>query len=536
MKKHMKSKLLILSLIFVMVAIFPSFSNRLPDKGIVGINFTHSDEDLISIPASATLKPILEQYLNSEGSSEESNVIVEYNVQTGIEEEYTINYNEIQSDVTQLEAFEGNYYAYLQELYNQGDSVPNPFSSSDLLGPDDLTRVNDTTVFPFSAVVKIVAKLNETHVVWGSGAMIDSNHVLTAGHVVYDAMNGGWREDVTIIPGKNGTGTSLMEEPFGRAYATIMRSTAGWTQLSQQQHDWAVVTLDRDIGDETGWLGLIDLPYTHNNYSDRVYTAGYPATVKSGYYMYNISGIGGSATQYEHAYPFYGEGGQSGSSVWTYQNSEPYVLSIYAYGPEGGGIGTGTRITTEKFDLMNLWLAQDASAEPHVDLEVAGSNNILVDLDYSNVVTILLSRIPIVTSVQNYGNIMVDKVTLAYYLSVDDNITTDDYQIGKTTIRNLEAFESRSIVYNARIPLSVPPGKYEIGWIIDPDNDIAELFEDNNVFLNGLQLNVFSTFLDQILTDPLWLSLLIAGVALIIIIPTVIALIRRSKRKKLAIA
>ena len=149
-------------------------------------------------------------------------------------------------------------------------------------------------------------------------------------------------------------------------------------------------------------------------------------------------------------------------------------------------------------------------------------------------VAILFTKIPIVTTVQNYGNYALDKTTLEIYLSIDENITTADYPIGKTTIRNLNSLELRTIETSVRVPLSVPPGYYEIGWIIDPDDIIEESFEDNNVYLNGLQLRVISTFLDQMLTDPLWLSLLITGAALIILVPTIIAVLVKKKRKKLA--
>ncbi len=352
----------------------------------------------------------------------------------------------------------------------------------------------DTEIFPYSAVVKVITDLNSTHVVVGSGAMIDANHVLTAGHVVYDAYEGGWRENVRVVPGKNGYGETYLTEPYGRAYATHMRSTAGWTQFTYMQHDWAVITLDRDIGNETGWLGVANIPYTHNNYSDRVYTAGYPATTLSGNYMYEISGIGGSANEYQHFYTFYGEGGQSGSSVWTLVDSDPYVISIFAYGPAPG---SGTRITSEKFDLINLWIEQDSTDTPKPDLEIAGSNNILADLGYDKNIVIVFSEIPVATSIFNYGNVNVDKAILKFYLSEDEDITVDDYQIGRTVLKNIEAFASIDVVESLRVPIGVPEGLYEIGWIIDPDNDVDEFLEDNNVYLDGLQLRIISTFLDR---------------------------------------
>lgn len=519
-------------LILIMVAMSPSLPLRFQGQRHAEILFTQSPIELNFISASETLEPIFEKYLNPVETRQESNVIVEYDVQTGMEEVYTINYDEIHSNITRLEPYEGNYPHYLQGQHIYSDSITEILHTSSELGPDELTQVFDTTVFPFSSVVKIYADYNETHTVAGSGAMIDSNHVLTAGHVVYDITHGGWRENVRVIPGKDGPLDTSWNEPYGRAYATIMRSTEGWTQDSSARHDWAVITLDRDIGNETGWLGVTTLPLDHNNYTDVVYTAGYPATTLSGYYMYTVNKSGGYLiNEFQHQYNFYVEGGQSGSSAWTYQNSSPYVLSVVAYGPEGGGIGSGTRITTEKFDLLNLWLEQDASEEPQADLTVSGSNNILAALGYVNAVNILFTKFPIVTSVQNYGNIGVEQATLGYYLSEDANITPEDYLIGTTTVRDINVSESKIVNYTAKIPLSVPPGFYEIGWIVDPNNEIDEFFEDNNVYVNGLKLHVHSTIVDQILTDPLWLSLTITGVALILILPIVLVVIRKKKRR-----
>ena len=89
--------------------------------------------------------------------------------------------------------------------------------TSDINGNDDRVRITPTTDYPWSAIVKL-------HITWdgqstlGSGAMIDKNHVLTAGHCVYSQSQGGWADSIKIVPGAdNGN------EPFGHAWATNMR-------------------------------------------------------------------------------------------------------------------------------------------------------------------------------------------------------------------------------------------------------------------------------------------------------------------------
>ncbi|MBN2156738.1 MAG: trypsin-like serine protease [Candidatus Lokiarchaeota archaeon] len=526
MKKRVLRNIEVLCLILMITVISSSLNRITPNQKHAEIIFSPPQNESIGVPVETTMEPFLDQYLNAE-SSGESIEIVEYNVKTGVEETYNVNFDEIHSVGTQIEPYAGNFYHRLMEQKVQEGSFSEALSSSSTLGPEELTLVNDTTIYPWSAVVKVISTINDTHSAWCSGTLIDSNHVLTAGHCIYDITDGGWRSDVYVIPGKNGTGNSLMEEPFGRAYATHLRSTKGWTQNPSPKNDWALITLDRDIGDETGWLGVKTLPLDHNNYTDMVYTAGYPAETKSGYYMYNNSGSSGWVDEYNHYYTFYGEGGQSGSGVWTYQNASPYIISIYAWSTP-----MGTRITQEKFDILNLWLEQDASTEPQVDFEVLGSNNILKALNYIKTVNTFFTAFPIATQVQNHGNIGADKVTLGYYLSEDDIISAEDYLIAEKTIRNLQAFELRNVEKRVRIPLGIPPGSYELGWMIDPNNEIDEYFEDNNFFVCGIRLYVQNTFLDPILTDPLWLSLIITGIVLVIAAPAVIVVVVLVKKRR----
>jgi V8-like Glu-specific endopeptidase len=501
------------------MAINPTLSKRNSEEQTIA--FIENQPNSSYLPAESTLEPIMDSYLAAD-DYEESNTIVEYSFQTGIEREYTVDFNEIRSPVNQLESFEGNYYRKLNDQ-NDEQSYTSGLGSSSGLGMEELDRVYDTTQYPFSAVVKMYVRTIDGLGYVGSGAMISPIHVLTAGHVVYGISEGGWMEEIIAMPGKNGTGSSLTEEPYGRAYATHARSTRGWTHEPTSANDWAVVTLDRPIGNETGWLGVKTLPLGHENYTGMLYTAGYPAEYFNGWYMYNNSGTGLNVDEYNHYYNFYGEGGQSGSGVWTYQNSSPYILSIYAYSNN-----MGTRITQEKFDLINLWLAEDAATEPFVDFDVAGSNNLLSALDNQPFAFKLLTKIPIFTWVQNHGNIEAT-TSVAFYLSEDEDITTDDYKIGQMSV-TLDPGELRLINYVARIPLSVPPGPYEIGWIIDPDNETAESFEDNNDFLNGLNIRVYSTFVDEILTSPLYMSLIISGVVVAIALPTTIGILKRRKK------
>ena len=82
--------------------------------------------------------------------------------------------------------------------------------------------VGNTTQYPFSSVVRIEVHFpNQSSGQYeqGSGSMIDAFHVLTAGHMLYNAGLGGWANQVKVYAGQNGN-----SKPFGIAYATYERT------------------------------------------------------------------------------------------------------------------------------------------------------------------------------------------------------------------------------------------------------------------------------------------------------------------------
>jgi V8-like Glu-specific endopeptidase len=202
-----------------------------------------------------------------------------------------------------------------------------------------LTPVSPGAPGPFSAIVKIQGRMPDGEIYVGSGVMVDSYHVLTAGHNVYDYDDGGYASSITVIPALSGA-----SKPFGVATMIRAQTTPAWKAFSKstagqpdqtcpKAQDIGLITLNRRIGDLTGWM-----PFGYSK-NMRTYargsvfdTAGYPADPASGYdgqhMAYSsgpITGLlpPGDAIGYAQA-AITTYGGQSGSPLWDHSTGVVY--------------------------------------------------------------------------------------------------------------------------------------------------------------------------------------------------------------------
>jgi hypothetical protein len=156
---------------------------------------------------------------------------------------------------------------------------------------------------------------------------------------------------------------------YQRTYTNFMnynRTHPGMT--ASGDYDIALITLDRTIGDRTGWMGFgwdVNANFAPGAILN---TAGYPAS--GGYdgkhMQFSYGGIGGLsgdglAITYSQS-SITAFGGQSGSPVWRYTPSNG---ANTVYGVHVGGNGTvgslnlATRITQSIFNDLQNWRAAD---------------------------------------------------------------------------------------------------------------------------------------------------------------------------------
>lgn len=356
----------------------------------------------------------------------------------------------------------------------------------------DRTEVSDTTIFPWRTICKIYAYFYVSpYFEFGSGVIIDDFHVYTAAHVVYKS-GPLYPYKVTVIPGYDSGNSFHGGRPFHESYSTFVRVPAEYADPGDE-HDWALVTLDRSVGTYT-----VDTYTEHNmelatyDPSDSVYTgtlrtAGYPLD-KGGSTMWWQEESGDSADDYNHWYNMDTFSGQSGSAVWYESGSEPnidrYILTIHTW---GGTPSKGTRLTEARINTTNGWITDDETIRPPTDKPDLLYDD--QDNSYFSPTTVEHGTdFTVSCDLRNMGTASSGTFDVTYYASLDDEITTSDYVIGADeNVSSIEPFlTTGTSQWSGPFPETIPAGSYYIGWIIDSGGDVDEFAygegDENNSF------------------------------------------------------
>ena len=359
-----------------------------------------------------------------------------------------------------------------------------------VIGGDGRVIVNNN-VYPYRTTVKLYISDPWGGTWVGSGAIIDNFHVLTAGHCAYirddDNSNYGWAVSIEVVPGMDTADNP--SDPYGHAWVVGMRSYTGWTVSGSASHDWAVLTLDRNIGAITGWMGRSTAGSGSSIYDGIMNVAGYPTDLSGGNRMYWDSDLGDGATANKHFYWADTASGMSGGPVWRYVSGNRYIMTVHAYGREGTDSNFGTRLNNDKYNRIFTWLGDDSAPTDKPDLEDRGPAYSTIS---SNGVTAGVDTLTVTSHVRNVGTAaLTSGFYVHYYASTNTYISTSDYLLGSDYIplsggSPLNPFASASASWSNIVPASIPAGNYYIGWIIDKDNNIDEFDETNNAAYESL--------------------------------------------------
>ena len=341
----------------------------------------------------------------------------------------------------------------------------------DVIGADGRTRVYNNDVFPWRTVVKLYITAADSSTWIGSGWIVDNFHVITAGHCVFLHDHGGWASSIEVIPGMEGS-----TYPYGNAWGVYYRSYTGWTSSEMPEHDWAMITLDRNVGAYTGWMGRQTASSSSSIYTGVMNVAGYPGDLDSGIYMYTDSDNGDGATSYNHFYWADTAGGMSGGPVWRFDGVNRYIMTVHAYGRGGTDSNYGTRLNNDKYDRIFDWLSADTAPTDKPDMRDRGS---AFSSRTPSTVTATVTSFSVNCDVENIGTASSGGFYVHFYASTNNYISTSDYLIGYTYVSSISAFNYADVSWSGTFP-EIPAGQYYVGWLIDQADTRDEFDESNN--------------------------------------------------------
>lgn len=361
----------------------------------------------------------------------------------------------------------------------------------------------NSLVYPYATVYKLLIRFasgGTNYYYVCSASSLGSFHLLSAGHCIYnhDANNDGnfndpafaaevwaWAAQTDQV---NPIGDP--DHPFGEAKATRLRTYVGWTASADLNHDMAIITLDRRVGDRTGWMGReANVAATSLNFS------GYPGEtpyVPSGtHFQYPGLGTGNvlSYTINRINLSAYIYGGHSGGPAWRFDGTSRWVQGVNSTSNRAG-FATATRLTSEKLTNITDNLATDETALPPTAradlieylLSTTAKDLLINTVSPGGAVTVEYNTL-------NAGHATATGVVADFRLSTNNIISTSDTSLGTVFLGSISQNSYVNPTATLTIPANQPAGTYYVGWILSTSASEYST-DDNSVVIANETLTV----------------------------------------------
>lgn len=219
-----------------------------------------------------------------------------------------------------------------------------------IIGGDDRFQIQDTTVFPWSTVVRIEGQFTSNDFFLCSGWMLGQSTVVTAGHCVYNfATSKTYAYNVKITPAYNSAAQN--PSPFGSCQALQGIVLTPWFFNGDIGYDYGVYKIGCRIGTQTGNLGFKTI--SSDGVGTSVALTGYPGD-KGGSTMWASLGSITSSNTNSFYYNNDMVGGQSGGPVWDFAdpNCNLCVVAVNANEFDPPTMNQGARIENTAFNFL----------------------------------------------------------------------------------------------------------------------------------------------------------------------------------------
>jgi len=213
----------------------------------------------------------------------------------------------------------------------------NNISSRVIIGGDERTEVSH----PYNEIAYLEINMSEK-VLCGTAVMVYKNLAVTAAHNIFN--------------GTLATGTEVFPErvegnaPYGSALVYQYVLSKSYYENLDDNEDWCLLILDRNIGEQSGWQGIAysdDYSYYANG--ENVNVTGYPE--EKGVRQYTATGPVKIANNNFLYYDIDSTGGQSGGAVY---DKNGYVIGVHKGGSNNPFIpwNRGSNINKERFEII----------------------------------------------------------------------------------------------------------------------------------------------------------------------------------------
>jgi V8-like Glu-specific endopeptidase len=218
-----------------------------------------------------------------------------------------------------------------------------------VLGTDERVKITNTTVTPWKQICSLKITTADGKKYIGSGSIISSRLILTAGHCVYIPRTKSYVKSIEVIPGRNGS-----SKPFRSHVATLFAASKGWKDSQKKEYDFGFVILPPKHGIDSARVGSMGVANTSNAnvLGWTVNNSGYPGDRDGGQHQYFNAKKIVQADEKMIYYDLDTYGGQSGSPVWIYdpKSYQRLQIAIHAYG--GQKSNSGPRINSAVFKTI----------------------------------------------------------------------------------------------------------------------------------------------------------------------------------------